>query len=85
MWNLTNKSDEELQRMLDGAEVVQQVLAAEQELIKRGLLKLNESSGRLEASTKTLVGLTRALLILSALLLLLTGVLTWFTFRLAAR
>jgi hypothetical protein len=85
MWNIVNKSDEELLRMLETAEVADQVLVLEQELIRKGLLKLNESSGRLEASTKTLVGLTRALLALTALLLLLTGVLTWFTIRLAAR
>jgi len=85
MWNIVNKSDEELLAGIDRAEVAQQVLVHEQELIRRGLLKLNESSGRLEASTKTLVGLTRALLVLTALLLLLTGVLTWFTIRLAAR
>jgi len=68
MWNIVNKSDEELLAGIDRAEVAQQVLVHEQELIRRGLLKLNESSRSLERLTWTLIGLTVVLALLTAIL-----------------
>jgi hypothetical protein len=68
MWNIVNKSDEELLGGIDRAEVAQQVLVHEQELIRRGLLKLNESSQRLERLTRTLKWLTVVLAVLTGIL-----------------
>ena len=68
VWSLANKSDEELLAGIDCAEVAQQVLVLEQELIRRGLLKLNESSERLERSTRRLTWLTVVLILLTVIL-----------------
>ena len=68
LWSIANKSDEELLAGIDRAEVAQQVLVFEQELIRRGLLKLNESSERLERSTRRLIWLTVVLILLTVIL-----------------
>ena len=68
MWNIIHKSDEELIAGIDHAEVAQQILVPEQELIRRGLLKLGESSQRLERLTRTLIWLTIVLALLTTAL-----------------
>ena len=68
MFNLVQKSDQQLLDAIDKAEVAQQVLVAEQELVRRGLLKLNKSSQRLEWLTGILILLTVVLALLTAIL-----------------
>ena len=68
MFNLVQKSDQQLLDAIDKAEGAQQVLVAEQELVRRGLVKLNQSSQRLERLTWALIGLTVVLAVLTAIL-----------------
>jgi hypothetical protein len=83
-WNLTNKSDEELKSVLDRPGMIaDQVVVVEQELIRRGLLQLNESSRTLERLTKRLVVLTVVLAVLTATLAvpMLADLVSWLVKR----